>query len=132
MPRGSETILVVEDETEVRALAAHALRELGYTVLEAGDGREGLRIALAHGVSAIHLVLTDVVMPKMNGRQLAEELRRSRELIPILYTSGYPDDAIAQHGILSPGLEFLQKPYTLSALAHKVRAVLDGPGRAAA
>ena len=78
----------------------------------------------------IHLLLTDVVMPRMSGRELAKLALRGAPTI--LYMSGYTDKAIVQHGILSPGLEFLQKPYTLSALAHKVRAVLDGPGRAAA
>jgi two-component system, cell cycle sensor histidine kinase and response regulator CckA len=132
MPRGWETVLVVEDEAQVRALAARVLREQGYTVLEAADGQEGLRAARAHGMSEIGLVLTDVVMPRMDGRELAEELQRSGDRIPILYTSGYPDETIARHGILSPELEFLQKPYTLSALAKKVRTVLDGRGRGAA
>jgi two-component system, cell cycle sensor histidine kinase and response regulator CckA len=132
MPGGAETILVVEDEPEVRALAALVLRDLGYTVIEAADGQEGLRAAIDRGVDRIDLVLTDVVMPKLNGRELADALRREQEWIPILFTSGYPDEVIARHGILEPGLEFLQKPYTLPALARKVRNLLDarvGAGR---
>ncbi len=123
-PRGSETLLLVEDEDMVRRVARRVLLSFGYTVLEARDGREALAICRRHE-GPIHLVLTDVVMPEMSGRELAEHLAVLQPTTKVLYTSGYTDGAIADHGVLDPGLAFLQKPFTPDALASKVREVLD-------
>ncbi|HLK61617.1 MAG TPA: ATP-binding protein [Chthonomonadaceae bacterium] len=124
LPRGSETILLVEDDDMVRAYAGQALRTLGYTVFEASDGAKAL-VRSANHPGEIHLLLTDVVMPLMSGRQLAEQLERTRPGLRILYASGYTDNTIIHHGVLDAGVTFLQKPYTHSALAQKVREVLD-------
>ncbi len=123
-PRGGETILLVEDEAEVRALAREALATKGYRVLEAANGREAIGLAAAEA-GPIHLLVTDVVMPGLNGRQVATHLKASHPEARVLYMSGYTDDAIVQHGVLDPGTEFLPKPFTPDALARKVRAVLD-------
>ncbi|MDO8479809.1 MAG: PAS domain S-box protein [Candidatus Rokubacteria bacterium] len=123
---GSETILVVEDEDEVRALALEVLEQSGYTVLAASGPAEALGIAERHD-GPIHLILTDVVMPHMSGPQLAKDIAPLRPGIKVLYMSGYTADAVAQHGILDPGLSLLQKPFLLHALARKVREVLDTP-----
>jgi PAS domain S-box-containing protein len=124
-PRGgTETVLLVEDEDEVRALARELLEGLGYTVLEAGRPREALRLAEQYR-GPIHLLLTDVVMPELNGRRLAEQLRPSRTDMKVLYMSGYADDAIVQHGVLMPGTPFLEKPFSAKTLAAQVRDVLD-------
>jgi CheY-like chemotaxis protein len=122
---GSETVLLVEDETLVRELAVTTLRERGYTVIEAINGDEGLRIAQKHN-GKIDLVLTDVVMPVLGGREMAEVLRASRPDTKVLFTSGYTEEAIGHHGVLRPGIEFLQKPYLSASLARRVREVLDG------
>ncbi|AMV25356.1 Blue-light-activated protein [Gemmata sp. SH-PL17] len=124
MPKGGETLLLVEDEDGVRALARHVLRGCGYTVLEARDGIEALRVAGEHR-GRIHLLLTDVVMPRMNGRQLAERLAELVPSIQVLFLSGYTDDAVVRHGILEAEVAFLQKPFTPGALAAKVRGILD-------
>jgi CheY-like chemotaxis protein len=124
MPSGSETILVVEDAPDVRGLAGHVLKAQGYTVLEAANGEEALRLATGHS-GPIHLVLTDVVMPGMGGKVLAEQLSGRRPGIKILFMSGYTDEAIAHQGILEPGVALLQKPFSPLALARKVRQVLD-------
>jgi len=124
IPRGSETVLVVEDEPSVRTLAAHILRDQGYRVLEAGEGEEALRVAQEH-LAEIHLLLTDVVMPRMGGKELADRLKTLRPRVKVLFVSGFPDDAIAQHGILAPSIAFLQKPFSPATLAQKVREVLD-------
>ncbi|MEK7447076.1 MAG: PAS domain S-box protein [candidate division NC10 bacterium] len=123
---GSETILVVEDEDEVRALAREVLEQSGYTVLAASGPAEALGIAERHA-GPIHLILTDVVMPHMSGPRLVKEIAPLRPGIKVLYMSGYTADAIAQHGILDPGLSLLQKPFLPHALARKVREVLDTP-----
>jgi len=123
---GTETVLLVEDEAVVRELAVTTLRERGYTVIEAINGEEALRIARQHQ-GKIDLVLTDVVMPVMGGREMVEVLRRFRPDARILFTSGYSEDAIGQHGVLRPGIEFLQKPYLTASLARRVREVLDEP-----
>jgi CheY-like chemotaxis protein len=124
-PRGSETILLVEDETAVRELAARALREQGYTVFEASHPDEALAIASAQPPGSIQLLLTDVVMPRMSGKALAEELLRLRPDIRTLFISGYTDNAIVHHGRLNPGVAFLPKPFSPAILARKVREVLD-------
>jgi two-component system, cell cycle sensor histidine kinase and response regulator CckA len=123
-PHGTETILLVEDEEAVRNLARTILQEYGYTVLEAYHGAEALRVAIRHE-GPIHLLLTDVVMPLMSGRQLADKLTALRSEMKIIYMSGYTDYTIADHGILEPGTMFLQKPFTLGLLVSKVREVLD-------
>lgn len=125
MPTGTETLLLVEDDDAVRALSRHVLRECGYTLLEATHGREAIRVAQSHD-GPIHLVLSDVVMPYLGGRQLAERLAEERPGLKMLFVSGYTDDAVVRHGILESDVAFLQKPFTPSALANKVRAVLDG------
>jgi CheY-like chemotaxis protein len=107
-------------------MAATILADLGYTVLEAGDGEEALRVA-ADQAGQIQLLITDVVMPRMGGRQLADRLRQARPQIKVLFTSGYTDDAIVRHGVLEPGIALLQKPFLSTALARKVREVLGGP-----
>ena len=127
--RGSETVLLVEDEDGVRSLAKQVLENHGYTVLEARNGAEGLAMAEQCGrlKHPIHLVLTDVVMQHMSGRQLAEEMERRFPRIKVLYMSGYTDDAVLQRGVLAAGSAFLQKPFSPEALAQKVRELLDLP-----
>ena len=123
-PHGSETVLLVEDEPEVRGLARDILHQQGYTVLEAADGDEALHVGREHG-GPIHLLVTDVVMPQMGGRELADRLRAGRTETKVLYVSGYTDDAILRQGVSETGTAFLPKPFTAAALAHKVRQVLD-------
>jgi PAS domain S-box-containing protein len=123
--QGSETILLVEDEAEVRSLVRGVLESKGYTVLEARDGALALQIAEQHQ-GPIHLLLTDAVMPEMSGRELAEHLETVHRETKVLYMSGYTDNAIVHHGALEPGTAFLQKPFAPDALARKVREVLDG------
>ncbi len=125
VPRGNETVLLVEDEQAVRNLAARVLREQSYHVLEASDGNEALLLAENHREERIHILVTDVVMPQMGGRELADRLRTLRPGIKVLFTSGYTDNAIVHHGALDHGVEFLQKPFSPSALGLKVRKVLD-------
>jgi hypothetical protein len=124
MPHGSETILVVEDEEIVRKLACHALRMSGYQVVEVPNSSEALRVSERYE-GPIHLLLTDVVMPRMSGRELASRLTSMRPTMKVLYMSGYTDNAIVHHGVLDPGLAFIQKPFTPGMLARKVREVLD-------
>lgn len=121
---GNETVLLVEDEPVVRELAVATLREKGYTVVEAVNGEEGLRMARQHD-GKIDLVLTDVVMPVMGGKEMADALRTSHPDTKVLFTSGYTEDAMGHHGVLRPGILFLQKPYMTATLARKVREVLD-------
>ena len=121
---GSETVLLVEDEDIVRDLVAEILQTAGYTVLDAADGIEALELAETHP-GPIHLLLTDVVMPKMSGRDLAERLVTLHGDTKVLYTSGYTDGAIVDRGVLQPGTEFIQKPFSFAALTQKVRDVLD-------
>jgi signal transduction histidine kinase/CheY-like chemotaxis protein len=123
-PRGSETILLVEDESSVRGMCRTILRALGYTVLEAVSGDEALEVARSY-TGVIHLVVTDVIMPGMSGSVLWDRLRELRRDSKVLFMSGYTDDAIASHGVLDPGIAFLQKPFTPQGLAEKVRDVLD-------
>jgi CheY-like chemotaxis protein len=118
-------LLVVEDEPSVRHLAAGVLEAQGYNVLRANNGQDALRVAREHKGSPIRLVITDVIMPVMGGKVMAEWLKTSFPDLKILFTSGYTDDTIAQHGVLEPGFAFLPKPYTPAVLAHKVREMLD-------
>ncbi len=122
--QGQETILVVEDDPAVRALAATVLRQLGYAVLEAPDGANALRLVQDGSTPGIDLVLTDVVMPQMGGKDLAERLRKLHPNLKVLFMSGYADGAIAHGGLLDPGTAFLQKPFIRSDLAQKVRETL--------
>jgi len=121
---GTETVLLAEDEEAVRRLAREILSGNGYRVLEAGNGREALLLSEAHR-GVIHLLLTDVVMPKIGGRELGERIRHQRPDLRILYMSGFTDDAILRGGVEENGIPFLQKPFTPEELARKVREVLD-------
>jgi two-component system cell cycle sensor histidine kinase/response regulator CckA len=123
-PRGVETVLLAEDDEGVRMLARETLEGSGYTVLEARNPEEALRLAREHR-GPIHLLVTDVVMPAMSGRALADQLATTRPGIPVLFMSGYTGDAIVLHGVLDAGAAFLQKPFTPSALARQIRNVLD-------
>jgi two-component system, cell cycle sensor histidine kinase and response regulator CckA len=123
--RGTETLLLVEDEPSVRQLACSILESQGYQVLCANHGQEGLRVAREHQGDPLRLVITDVVMPQMSGKVMAEWLKTTYPDLKILFTSGYTDEAIAQHGVLESGIAFLPKPYTLAALTQKVREILD-------
>jgi two-component system, cell cycle sensor histidine kinase and response regulator CckA len=127
VPRGSETILLVEDEDVVRDLSREILEEYGYAVLTAPDGKEGLRICKEFK-GQIDLMITDVVMPQMNGRELAEKLGVLRPDARVLYMSGFTDDAIVRHGVLDDGTCFIQKPFSPDALALKTREILDQNG----
>jgi PAS domain S-box-containing protein len=121
---GTETILLAEDASGVRAVAQEILKRLGYTVLVANDGHSALQLARAR-TELIHLLITDVIMPEMSGRQLADRLKEQRPGLKVLFVSGYTDDAIVRHGMLEPGIAFLQKPFTPQTLARKVREVLS-------
>jgi PAS domain S-box-containing protein len=122
---GSETVLLVEDEDSVRELVRETLQSKGYTVMEACDGITGMKVAETHD-GKIDILITDVVMPGMSGRELAQRVSAARPTIKVLYLSGYTEDAIIHEGVLDPGTAFLQKPFTLQALARKVRDVLHG------
>jgi len=123
-PAGTETILLVEDEPAVRALAARLLRSVGYTVVEARNGAQALEVCKQQD-RAVDLLVTDVVMPQMGGPELAERLTPLHPEMKVLFMSGYTDDAVLRHGLLESGAAFLQKPFTRNALAAKVREVLD-------
>jgi len=123
--QGSETILVVEDEEIVRTMLCKMLRGLGYTIFEAGSVYEAMSIAEQKGEKRIDLMITDVVMPGMNGRELASLLIGNRPETRVLYISGYTDDAIVRHGVLDSDVHFLQKPFSPKTLALKVREVLE-------
>jgi CheY-like chemotaxis protein len=121
--RGTETILIAEDVPAVRAVTREMLTRYGYHVLEAADGLTALQVA-ADYTDTIHLLLTDVVMPDLNGRDLAERFRTLRPAMKVVFMSGYTDDAVVRHGILQEGIAYLQKPFTPVSLAKKVRVVL--------
>jgi PAS domain S-box-containing protein len=123
-PRGAERILIVEDEAAVRRMAGRALAAQGYAVLEAENGARALEV-LAQAEAPVDLVLTDVVMPVLNGRELAERLAAERPRLRVLFMSGYTDDDVVRRGLLDPGAPFLQKPFVAGDLARKVREVLD-------
>jgi CheY-like chemotaxis protein len=120
---GTETILLAEDATSVRVAARQILERLGYTVFEAANGMEAL--TKAENGSRIDLLLTDVVMPEMSGRELVDRFAKIRPNTKALFMSGYTDDAIIRHGVLRPGTAYLQKPFSPDTLAKKVREVLD-------
>ena len=125
VPKGSETILLVEDAEWVRTLARQVLETAGYRVLEAGSAETAIRLCEKINGGKIDLLLTDVVMPGMSGNDMSKVLLTKQPGMPVLYMSGYTDDAIVQHGVLEPGINFLQKPFSPGALASKVREVLD-------
>jgi CheY-like chemotaxis protein len=124
-PRGTETVLLVEDDDGVRRLARIALEAQGYTVLEAADGDEAVAAAESH-TGSIHLLLTDVVMPHQGGREVVQAVRACRPGLKVLYMSGYTDDGVFRHGVSEAADAFLQKPFSPLGLARRVRAVLDG------
>ncbi|MFA6111324.1 MAG: PAS domain S-box protein [Candidatus Latescibacterota bacterium] len=123
--RGSETVLVAEDDAGLRRLVRQTLEESGYTVLEAADGRAALRIAEDRG-RTVHLLVTDVIMPEMNGRELANTLKAMHPEVKVLFMSGYSEGIIDRHGVLDARVSFLEKPFDPATLASKVRALLDG------
>jgi two-component system cell cycle sensor histidine kinase/response regulator CckA len=125
LPRGTETLLVVEDDPAVRHLAEEVLRTQGYVVLPANNGQDGLNMARAHQGPPIQLVVTDVIMPLMGGKVMSEWLKVTYPGLKVLFTSGYTDDAISHHGVLDAGVDFLPKPYTPATLTRKVRELLD-------
>jgi len=127
-PKGAETILLVEDQAEVRRYARKMLRQQGYKVLDARSGPEALRV-WKRRQGSIDMLLTDVIMPQMSGRELAQDLKAQRPELKVLYMSGYADDVIARHGILDPETELLQKPFTPDSLGRKVRSLFDAPER---
>jgi CheY-like chemotaxis protein len=126
VPGGSETILLVEDEDLVRRLAVKILEEFGYTVITAANGEDGLRLCKEFK-GPIDLLISDVVMPQMSGRKLAEHVSVLRPETKVLFMSGYTDDAIVRHGILEEDMAFIQKPFLPDALARKTRELLDLP-----
>jgi len=129
IPPGTETILLVEDEEMVRKLARHILEVIGYNVLEAESGGEAMEVCKDHN-GAVHLLLTDVVMPRMSGPQLGKEVIKMWPDIGILYMSGHTANVIARHDVREDSVPFLHKPFSPEALALKVRETLDTPGQA--
>jgi signal transduction histidine kinase len=125
LPRGTETLLVVDDEPALRHLACTVLKTQGYHVLEAGNGVEGVRVVDDYEGPPVRLVIADVIMPLMGGKTMAELLKLTNPDIEVLFTSGYPNDAIMRHGVLDPSFGFLGKPYSPAILARKVREMLD-------
>jgi len=124
LAEGAETILLVEDEQRVRTLGSIILNQLGYTVLEAGNGDEAFRTSNEYH-DEIHLLFTDIMMPGISGKDLADKIQRQRPNIRVLFSSGYTDDAVIHQGVLDPGTPFLQKPFTPRTLANKIREALD-------
>jgi two-component system cell cycle sensor histidine kinase/response regulator CckA len=122
--RGSETVMLVEDEDMVRKLASELLVDAGYIVLEANGGEEAIKLCKQHS-EPIDLLITDVVMPKMSGKQVAEQLLALHPETKVLFMSGYTDEAIVHHGVVDSNIAFIQKPFSERALAHKIREVLD-------
>jgi CheY-like chemotaxis protein len=124
VPRGSETILVVEDHNTVRDYVVNALGHLGYRVLEAADSSRALELLASH--PEITLLLTDVGLPRMNGRKLADQASQQVPGLKAVFMTGYARNAISHHGLLDPGTHLLPKPFTVGALARTLRKVLDG------
>jgi CheY-like chemotaxis protein len=122
---GKETLLVVEDEPLILRVAQTALEKLGYRVLCANNGLQALEVVGNNAATPIDLLITDVVMPKLGGRELAIRLQALRPGTRVLYTSGYAENAIAHHGVLREGVDLIQKPYALATLTKRVREVLD-------
>ena len=120
----SETILVVEDEKAVRDLTMRMLERLGYRLLAAASGAEAIEVSRAFA-GTIHLLLTDVVMPNMSGRQLADELALSRPGMKVLYLSGYTENTVLHHGVLDANVEFLPKPFSREVLSRRIREILS-------
>jgi two-component system, cell cycle sensor histidine kinase and response regulator CckA len=127
LPRGTETILLVEDDPALLEMAASLLRRLGYTVLAAANGIEALSLKQQRNVGHVDLLFTDLVMPHMGGKELSERVRATNPYTRVLFTSAYTENAVIHQGALNQGLSLLQKPFTPSALAHKLREVLDQP-----
>ncbi len=127
LPVGDETVLLVEDDRMVRSAAAEALRQQGYTILEAGNGIQALEVAEAHSDGPIHLVVTDLVMPLMSGQELGARFSELHPDSRVLYASGYTEDVAARELIASGSISFLQKPFRPAMLAQRVRAILDQP-----
>ncbi len=123
-PTGSETLLVVEDESSLRKYIVEVLQPLGYNLIRAANGSEALDLCENYE-GEIDLLLTDVIMPGINGRQLADKLVHNRPEMKVIFMSGYTSDAIARHGVLEDGVNFMQKPVTSSMIANKIRNVLD-------
>jgi CheY-like chemotaxis protein len=123
--QGTETVLLVEDEPMLRELGLLVLSGLGYRVLPADNGVQALRVLEQHRGQPIHLLVTDVVMPEMGGKELSEHLRTVSPETKVLFCSGYTEHAILHEGALNQGVSFLQKPYTIATFASKVRAVLE-------
>jgi response regulator RpfG family c-di-GMP phosphodiesterase len=130
VPGGTETILLVEDEASVRRMTRQVLESAGYRVLEAAHGDDGLRLGREYA-GRIDLLLTDVVMPGMSGRRLAESLAAVRPETKVLYAWCYTDDEIVQRGVFAQGTDFMPKPFTPSMLCRRVRELLDAPRRLA-
>ena len=124
MLRGTETILVAEDEDGVRSLTKEVLEKYGYTVLEASNGEEALKIAERHE-GPLDLLLSDVVMPRMGGPELAQELLARRPAVKVLYMSGYTDHPMVRRGVVNAGVAFLQKPFTPTVLVSRIREILE-------
>jgi len=122
--RGTETVLVVDDDASVRDVASRGLAELGYKVLTAASGEEAVRIG-TEASNGVALLLADVVMPGMNGKAVAQALRAQRPELKVLFMSGYSDGSLTRHGALDPDVELVQKPFAINALAQRVRALLD-------
>ena len=125
-PLGTETVLVVEDEDAVRNLACEALEMLGYATLSASDPQQAMATSDNYG-GPIHLLLSDVVLPQMDGNTLYKRLAETRPDMKVLYVSGYTEDFIVHHGVLDHGVHFLAKPFTVDTLAKKLRTILDEP-----
>jgi PAS domain S-box-containing protein len=128
MPKGTETILLVEDEEIVRKLTVKILEECGYTVIEAANGVKAL-VLCDKGEYQYDLLMTDVVMPEMGGRELSEKLKERLPNLRVLFTSGYTDDAVVRHGVIEVNTNFIQKPFSAEALADKIREILDNPDK---
>jgi DNA-binding NtrC family response regulator len=125
LPVGSESVLIVEDEAAVRRLAVFVLRKQGYVVREASNAFEALRLIERN--APFDLVITDVIMPQMSGKQLYDKIKDMQPKTRVLFMSGYTDDALAHHGVLDASLSFLEKPFSPARLTRKVREVIDLP-----